>query len=41
MLQNAFHIALYNKCEIYIKPGVLFEEEIMQIVVCELIHVCK
>ena len=31
MFQNAYNIALYNKCDINVRPGGLFEEEIMQI----------
>ena len=30
MLQNAFHIALYSKCDINEKADVSFEEEIKQ-----------
>ena len=36
MLQNAFHIALYDKCDINVKAGVLFEEEIIQEIVSQL-----
>jgi hypothetical protein len=35
MFQNAFHIALSIKCDINVKAGVLFEEEIIQNIVCQ------
>jgi len=41
MLQNAFHIAHYSKCDINEKAGVLFEEEIKQKIIGHLIHFCK
>jgi hypothetical protein len=37
MFQNEFHIALYNKCDINVKAGVLYEEYIIQNV-CHVIH---
>jgi hypothetical protein len=33
MFQNAFHIALYNKCDINEKADILFKEEKKQIIV--------
>jgi len=41
MFKNPFHIALENKCDINVKGGVLFEEEIIQKIVCHLIHFFK
>jgi len=41
MFQDPFHIALYNKRDINVKAGVLFEEEVIQKIVCKLIHFCK
>ena len=41
MLQNVFHLALLNKCDINIKADGLFEEEIIQKTVSHLIHFLK
>jgi hypothetical protein len=41
MFQNAFHIALSNKCDINVKADVLFEEEIIHKIVSHVIHFCK
>jgi len=30
MFQDTFHIALLSKCDIHVKAGVSFEEEIIQ-----------
>ena len=33
MFQNAYNIALYNKCDINVRPGDLFEEGIIEKIV--------
>jgi hypothetical protein len=38
MFQNAFHIALYNKCDINVKTDGLYEEKILQKIASHLVH---
>jgi hypothetical protein len=41
IFQDAFLMALWNKCDLIINADVLFEEDIMQKIDGHLIHFCK